>query len=183
MRGNGAPPNCGAPQQRFFQEERSGLFRSVLFDHLFKRNVGVDDDRHALSRLRSRRRSSSVEGPSRRPMMRRISASRRAERSRSRPTAFASARRACSSVEVPQAAARRRNASITAASILRITICPIGGLVYADIDIDAKPCLARSQQQRMRFLYDIRKRTRRLIDEPYHSSVNRRPRARRDWSH
>jgi len=31
------------------REERSGLFRSVLFDHLFKRNAGVDDDRHALS--------------------------------------------------------------------------------------------------------------------------------------
>ena len=86
------------------------------FDHPFQRDAGIDNDRHAESRPRSRRRSSKVEGPSSLPTMRRISASRRAAASRSRPTAFVRARRACSSIEVPQAAARRRNASITVAS-------------------------------------------------------------------
>jgi hypothetical protein len=39
---------------------------------------------------------------------------------------FVRARRVCSSMEVPPWAARRRSASITAASMLRIAICPIG---------------------------------------------------------
>lgn len=69
-------------------------------------------------------------------MVRRISLSLRAAASLSNPTACANARRACSSVEVPQRAARRRNAAITAASMLRITIWLID-VRYNDIDIDA----------------------------------------------
>jgi len=68
-------------------------------------------------------------------MIRRISARRRAAAARSSPTAFVNARRACSSIEVPQAAARRRSASMTAVSMLRITICLIVSC-YNDIDID-----------------------------------------------
>ena len=41
-------------------------------------------------------------------MIRRILASRRAAAARSRPTAIVNARRACSSIEVPQTVARRR---------------------------------------------------------------------------
>ena len=110
--------------QGLLQQQRSRRFRSVFLDHPFQRDAGIDNDRHAESRPRSRRRSSRVEGPSSPPMMRRISASRRAAASCSRPTAFVRARRACSPIEVPQAAARRRNASITVASKFRIMIWP-----------------------------------------------------------
>jgi hypothetical protein len=50
---------------------------------------------------------------------------------------------------VPQAAARRRNASITAASILRITIWPTGPYTLAAISMQSPSRADRSRRYRL----------------------------------
>ena len=111
--------------KRLSQQELCGNLGIVFFENPLEGDAGIYDECHRWSRERSRRNSSTADRPPTRPMLRRTATNRRTAESRSRPTEFASARRACSSIEIPAAAARRRSASMTASSTLRIRSCPI----------------------------------------------------------